>query len=95
MLSLVLLYELPDRQFQAVCLAVHVCTGIRRCLMVSLPLHGENRALNGDNIVAFQNIYVSINTYMGVMYTCMGFMYLCIATRNWYVFLFGATLKAC
>ena len=65
--------------------------------MVSLPLHGENHALNGDNIVAFQNIYVLINRYMGVMHamhTYMGCMYLCIA-RNRHVFLFGATLKAC
>jgi hypothetical protein len=60
-----------------------------------LTLHGENRALNGDNIVAFQNIYVLlINTYIGVMHMCVGCMYLCIA-RNQYVFLFGATLKAC
>ena len=62
--------------------------------MVSLPLHGENYALNGDYIVAFRNIHVLINTYMCVMFTCMGFMYLCTA-RNWYVFLFGATLKGC
>jgi hypothetical protein len=62
--------------------------------MVSLPLHGENHALNVDPIVAFQNIYVLINTYMGVMHMYMGCMYLCIAI-NWYVFLIGATVKAC
>jgi hypothetical protein len=43
--------------------------------MVSLPLHGENDALYGGNIVAFQNIYVLINTYMGVMHMYMGCMY--------------------
>jgi hypothetical protein len=63
--------------------------------MVSLPLHGENHTLNGDNTVAIQNIYVLINTYMGVMdMYIMGCMCLCRA-RNRYVFLFGATLKAC
>ena len=62
--------------------------------MVSLPLHGENHTLYGNNIVAFQIIYVLMNTYMGVMHMYMGCMYLCIA-RNRYVFLFGATLKAC
>ena len=63
--------------------------------MVSLPLHGENHTLNGNNIVAFQNIYVLVNTCMGVMHSMyMGCMYLCIA-RNRYIFLFGATLKAC
>jgi hypothetical protein len=29
---------------------------IRRCVMVSLPLHGKINAVNGDNIVAFNNI---------------------------------------
>jgi hypothetical protein len=62
--------------------------------MVSLPLHGENHALNGDSIVAFQNIYVLINTYIGVVHMYMGCMYVCIAI-NRSVFLFGATLKAC
>jgi hypothetical protein len=62
--------------------------------MVSLPLHGENHALNGDNIVAFKNIYVLSNTYTGVMHMYMGCMCLCIAL-NQYVFLLGATLKAC
>jgi hypothetical protein len=40
--------------------------------MVSLPFHGENHALNGNNIVAFQNIYVLINKYMGVMHMYRG-----------------------
>jgi hypothetical protein len=55
--------------------------------MVSLPLHGEIYAVNGDNIVAFNIIFVIIDIHMGVIYTCMGNMYLCIA-RNHYVFLF-------
>ena len=49
--------------------------------MVSLPLHGEIYALNGDNIVAFQKCYVLINIYMGVMYTCISIIYICIAER--------------
>lgn len=48
---------------------------IRRCVMVSLPLHGEIYAVNGDNIVAFNNIFVIIDVHMGVIYTCMGSMY--------------------
>ena len=62
--------------------------------MVSLPLHGEIYAVNGDNIVALKNICVVSEIHMGKIYTFMGFVYLCNATyRN--VFLFGATLKAC
>ena len=62
--------------------------------MVSLPLHGEIYAVNGDDIVALDNICVISEIHMGKIYTCMGFVYLCKATyRN--VFLFGATLEAC
>jgi hypothetical protein len=48
---------------------------IRRCVMVSLPLHGEIFAVNGDNIVAFNNIFDIIDIHMGVAYTCMGLMH--------------------
>ena len=62
--------------------------------MVSLPLHGEIYAVNGDNMVAFNNLFVISDIHMSVIYTCMGFMYLYIA-RNRYVFLFVPTLQAC
>jgi hypothetical protein len=39
---------------------------------VSLPLHGKINADNGDNIVAFNNIFAKIDIHMGVIYTCMG-----------------------
>jgi hypothetical protein len=62
--------------------------------MVSLPLHGKIYAVNGDNIVAFNIIFVIIGIHMAVIYMCMGFTYLCIA-RNWYAFIFDASLMAC
>jgi hypothetical protein len=37
--------------------------------MVSLPLHGKINAVNGDNIVAFNNIIVIIDIHIGVIYT--------------------------
>jgi hypothetical protein len=43
--------------------------------MVSLPLHGEIQAVNGDNMVAFSNIIVTIDIYIGKAYLCMGHMY--------------------
>ena len=48
---------------------------IRRCVMVSLPLHGEIYAVNGDNIVAINNIFVIIDIHIGVTYTCTVVMY--------------------
>ena len=63
--------------------------------MVSLvPLHCKIYAVNGDNIVAFNIIFVMIDIHMGVIYMCMGFVYLCLA-RNWYASLFDASLMAC
>jgi hypothetical protein len=44
-------------------------------LMVSLPLHGKINAVNGDNIVAINNIFVLSDIHMGVVYTCMGIMF--------------------
>jgi hypothetical protein len=67
---------------------------IRRCLMVSLPLHGEIYVVNGDDIVAFNNNLFIFDIRMSIIYTCMGTKYLCIAT-DWYVCLLDATLKAC
>ena len=43
--------------------------------MVSLPLHGEIQAVNGDNMVTFNNIIVVINIYIGQSYLCMGYTY--------------------
>jgi hypothetical protein len=43
--------------------------------MVSLPLHGKTYTVNGNNIVAFNIIFVIIDIHMGVKHTCMGFMY--------------------
>jgi hypothetical protein len=43
--------------------------------MVSLPLHGKINAVNGDNIVAFNNIFVIIDIHIGVIYTWMGILY--------------------
>ena len=43
--------------------------------MVSLPLHGKIYAVNGENIVAFNNIFVLIDIHMGVIHTCTGFMH--------------------
>jgi hypothetical protein len=37
--------------------------------MVSLPLHGKIIAVNGDNIVAFNNIFVIIDINIGFIYT--------------------------
>jgi hypothetical protein len=67
---------------------------IRRCVMVSLPLHGEIYAFYGDNMVAFSKNFVIIDIRMGLTYTCMGIKYSCIATSR-YVCLFEATWKAC
>ena len=64
---------------------------IRRCVMVSLPLHGEIYAVNGDNIVAFNNNVFIIDIHMGIIYMCMATKYICMAT-NRYVRLFDATL---
>ena len=62
--------------------------------MVSLPLHGKIYAVNGDNIVAINNIFVIIDIHIGVTYTCAVVMYWCIA-KNRYVFSFYAILMAC
>ena len=62
--------------------------------MVSLPLHGEIYAVNGDNIVASNNIFVIIDIHIGVTYTCTVVLYCCIA-KNRYVFSFYAILMAC
>jgi hypothetical protein len=43
--------------------------------MVSLPLHGEIYAVNGDNIVVINNIFVIIDLHIGVTYMCTGVMY--------------------
>jgi hypothetical protein len=37
--------------------------------MVSLPLHGKIIAVNGDNIVALNKIFVIIDIHIGVIYT--------------------------
>ncbi len=43
--------------------------------MVSLPLQGEIYAVNGDGMVASNNIFVIIDKHMGVKFICMRFMY--------------------
>ena len=62
--------------------------------MVRSPLHGEIFAVNGYNIVAFNNNVVIIHIHMGTIYTFMATKYICIAT-NRYVCLFHAPLNAC
>ena len=62
--------------------------------MVSLPLHGEIKAVYGGNMVDFNNNFVIIDIRMGLTYTYMGTKYLCIATSR-YVCLFDSTWKAC
>ncbi len=50
-------------------ISTNISSYIRRCVMVSLPLHGKINAFNGDNIVAFNNIFVIIDIHIGVIYT--------------------------
>ena len=54
------------------------CSHIRRCVMVRSPLHDEIFAVNGYNIVVFNNNVVIIHIHMGTIYTFMATKYICI-----------------
>jgi hypothetical protein len=68
-----MIQEIAVGSFFLVC--VQIQPYIRRCVMVSLPLHGEIYAFNGDNIVAINNIFVIIDIHIGVAYTCTVVIY--------------------